>query len=116
MDHAVGAFVKLFNDAVRGGGWGAFARGFTEDAVVEFVDVPVPALRGREAIEAGYREAPPDDTITAVSCRSEGDVHDLEFRWDTEGTGGGRLRLTMRGGLVARSLISLSPGALRSPV
>lgn len=116
MDHAVEAFLTLFNDAVRTGDWRAFARGFTEDAVVEFVNVPVPALRGREAIEAGYREAPPDDTITAVGCRSAGDVHDLEFRWDSEGTGGGHLRLTMRDGLVAHNVISLSPGALRSPV
>lgn len=116
MHHAVEAYLNVFNRAVRSDDWSTFARSYTEDGVVEFVHVPVPAFRGRESIEAGYREAPPDDTITAVGCRSDGDVHEVEFRWDAEGTGGGLMRLTMRDGLVARNVISLSPGALRSPV
>ncbi|HEV2781087.1 MAG TPA: nuclear transport factor 2 family protein [Actinophytocola sp.] len=108
MDHTVRAFLTRFNEAVRTGDWAGFAEGFTEDAVVQFMNVPVPALCGREAVEAGYREAPPDDTITAIGCRSDGDVHEVTFRWDAEGAGGGRLRLTMRDGLVAHSVVTLT--------
>ena len=108
MDHAVAEFLALFNRSVRTGDWAAYARAFTEDALVEFENVPVPAMQGRRAIEDGYREAPPDDTITALDCRTDGNVHEVTYRWDVEGTGGGRLRLTMRDGLVAHNLVTLT--------
>jgi ketosteroid isomerase-like protein len=108
MDLAVRAYLTLFNDSVRSGRWDRFAQAFTDDAVVEFENVPVPAMRGREAIAAGYREAPPDDQITAVGHRSDGDVHEVTYRWNTPGTGGGRMKLTMRDGLVAHNVISLT--------
>ncbi|HET9143005.1 nuclear transport factor 2 family protein [Actinophytocola sp.] len=108
MDQTVADFVDRFNEAVSSGDWGKFARWFTDDAVIEFSDVPVPAMRGRAEIEAGYRSAPPDDTITMTDCRSSGDVHEVAYRWDTEGMGGGRFRLTMRDGLVAHNVISLT--------
>jgi steroid Delta-isomerase len=110
MDHVVATYLALFNNSVRTGDWAAFARAFTEDAVVEFANVPVPAMHGRAAIEDGYREAPPDDTITALDCRSGGDVHEVTYRWDTEGTGGGLLRLTIRDGLVAHNIVTLTLG------
>ena len=108
MDHVVARFLERFNNSVRTGDWTAFAATFTEDAVVEFENVPVPPMHGRKAIADGYAEAPPDDTITALSCQSEGDVHEVTYRWDTEGTGGGRLHLTLRDGLVAHNVISLT--------
>jgi hypothetical protein len=65
-------------------------------------------MHGREAIAAGYQQAPPDDTITVVGIHEDGDVRDVDYRWDTEGTGGGRMRMTMRDGLVAHNVISLT--------
>lgn len=114
MDHAVARYLAAFNDAVRRGNWAGFGRCFTEDAIVEFENVPVPPMHGRAAIEAGYSEAPPDDTITAVDCRSVGDVHEVTYRWDAEGTGGGLLWLTMRDGLVAHNVVSLTQGVIAS--
>lgn len=104
-------YIALFNDTVRGGDWDRFAQGFTPDGVVEFENVPVPPMHGREAIAAGYREAPPDDTITLVDHVQDGDVHEVTYRWDTEGTGGGHMRITMRDGLVAHNVISLMQDA-----
>jgi ketosteroid isomerase-like protein len=108
MDLELQAYVERFNEAVRGGDWAAFAQGFTEDAVVEFENVPVPPMHGREAIAAGYQQAPPDDTITVVDISADGAVHDVSYMWDTDGTGGGRMRLTLRDGLVAHNVITLT--------
>lgn len=108
MDLAVQTYLKLFNASVRSGNWDRFAEAFTEDAIVEFENVPVPAMCGREAIAAGYREAPPDDQITAVGHRSDGDVREVTYRWNTPGTGGGLMRLTVRDGLVAHNVINLT--------
>lgn len=109
MSHAAQSYVELFNASVRSGDWDGFAEAaFTSDAVVRFDNVPVPAMHGRAAIASGYREAPPDDTITLVGLRTEGDVHELTYRWDTAGTGGGRMRLTMRDGLVVDNVITLT--------
>lgn len=108
MDLAIQAYVEQFNESVLRDNWDEFAQRFTADAVVEFENVPLPAMRGHEAIAAGYQQAPPDDTITVVDVTTEGNVHVVSYRWDTEGTGGGRMRLTMRDGLVAHNVITLT--------
>lgn len=109
MDDAVTNYLRAFNEAVRRGDWAMLAGAHAKDAVVEFAGVPVPTMRGRAAIEAGYRANPPDDQITALACRSDGDTHEVLFRWNVDGTGGGRLRVTMRDGLVAHKVVTPLP-------
>jgi uncharacterized radical SAM superfamily Fe-S cluster-containing enzyme len=67
-------------------------------------------MRGRAAIEAGYRAVRPDDTISLVHCFAEGDEHEVTYRRDSDGTRG-MLRLTIRDGLVAHNVVSLTQGA-----
>jgi len=105
MNSDIWNYLAVFNDSVRSRDWAAFARLYTEDAVVEFEGGPVPPMRGRTAIEAGYREAPPDDTISLVHYFADGDEHEVEYHWDRAGSGG-TFRLTMRDGLVAHSVVS----------
>lgn len=107
MDSQIWNYLAVFNDSVRTRDWAAFARLYTEDAVVEFADVPVPPMRGRAAIEAGYRAAPPDDTISLVHYIAEGDEHAVTYRWDRDGNGG-TFRLTMREGLVAHNVVTVA--------
>ena len=50
MDQTVADFVERFNDAVGTGDWGKFAGWFTDDAVIEFADVPVPEIAKKHKI------------------------------------------------------------------
>lgn len=80
----VSAHVRRFNAAVRDGAWQAFGEGFSPDATVAFTGIPVPPMAGRDAIVAGYRSAPPDDTITVLSTEVAGDFVSVAYAWDAE--------------------------------
>lgn len=80
--------VTAFNDSVRSGEWADFAGRFTPEATMRFVGVPVGPFVGREAIAAGYAAQPPSDTLTVTSAASSGDVDELQFAWDGDGTTG----------------------------
>ena len=104
MDSDIWIYLTTYNNSVDSGDWSALARLYAENAVVEFSGAPVPAMRGRAAIEAGYRAASPDDTISLVHYFAEGDEHEVTYRRDRDGTGG-TFRLTIRDGLVARATL-----------
>ncbi|TWP54213.1 nuclear transport factor 2 family protein [Lentzea tibetensis] len=102
------AHVRRFNEAVRTGDWSTFADGFTEDATVTFTGPPVPAMAGRAAIEAGYRSAPPDDTITALATREAGDQVEVAYAWDkAPGELAGTMTLQVANGLITRLAVRL---------
>lgn len=105
MNSDIWIYLSTYNDSVGTGDWSALARLYAENAVVEFAGAPVSALRGRGAIEAGYRAAPPEDTISLVHYFAEGDEHEVTYRRDREGTGG-TFRLTIRDGLVAHNVVT----------
>jgi len=53
--------VRRFNEGVRTGDFTHMAAGFTEDAEMHFEGAPAGPFIGRDAIQAAYREQPPDD-------------------------------------------------------
>ncbi len=80
----VDAHVQRFNKAVREGDWHAYGQGFAPDATVAFDGVPVPPMVGQDAIVAGYRSAPPDDTINVLSTNVDGNSVSVAFAWNAE--------------------------------
>jgi hypothetical protein len=80
--------VEHFNLAVRSGAWEPFARRFTDDARMVFANVPIGPFDGRAEILRGYREQPPDDTMTVESVSPvDPDTDRVRFRWDSGGPG-----------------------------
>ena len=57
------AHVERFNAGVRSGDFGPMVAGFSDDARLVFEGIPVGPFEGRDAIDAAYREQPPDDEI-----------------------------------------------------
>ena len=71
----------LFNAGIWTGDWGPMLARFTDDAELVFRGVPVGPFRGREAIEAAYRERPPDDEIVISGPRREADELVMDYAW-----------------------------------
>ena len=80
--------IELFNAAVRSGDWSPFLGTFTDDAVMDFSDLPLGPYRGRDAIETAYATQPPEDTLS-VDCVDETApaTTRIRFSWDHGGTG-----------------------------
>jgi steroid Delta-isomerase len=97
MNDRIAQHFGLFNEAVRTKNWTAFMTTFTPDAVMRFVELP--AYVGRAAIAAAYQESPPDDTMTVLSDRRDGDTDVVRFAWDAGGTG--TMEVIWRDGMVA---------------
>ena len=83
----VSRHLASFNRAVETDSYQELAERFAPEAVMSFAGVPVGPYQGREAILAGYEEAPPDDTMEATSVSSVGSTDVVRFRWSRGGTG-----------------------------
>jgi steroid delta-isomerase len=91
--------VERFNHGVRTGDFGPMVEGFSDDAELVFVGIPVGPFVGREAIGEAYRAQPPDDEIVLLDG-------DGTYAWAAEPeTPAGRLFLTARAGEIARLVI-----------
>jgi steroid delta-isomerase len=91
--------VERFNRGVRSGEFGEMVSFFAEDAELVFDGIPVGPFVGRDAIEAAYREQPPDDEIVLLD-------EDGTYAWSSEpDLPAGRLFLTERAGEIARLVI-----------
>jgi steroid Delta-isomerase len=66
---------------------------------MRFVNVPAGSFLGRVAIAQAYAEQPPTDTLTIRQVDSIGGVDTVFFAWSAGG--GGVMRLTWKGQLVA---------------
>ena len=92
---SVDRYVEAHNDAVRTGGWDAFAELFTDEAEVRFESAAIGPFHGRAAILDAYKSRPPDDELEIRAVREEGDRTVAEYGWAQEpGVGAGELRLT----------------------
>ena len=93
--------VDAFNHAVRGGDWKSFTDRFADDAVLEFVGMPVGPFVGRAAILHAYVENPPDDTIAIHGpVVLNGAELVVPYKWTTTGATGTML-ITLRSNEVA---------------
>lgn len=97
--------MEWFNRAVRDGDWARFAATFADDAVMRFTNVRVGPFEGRAAIERGYGEQPPDDTMTMRTIEGiHSDTAVVGFTWDANGAG--TMRITWTDGLVQELVIT----------
>jgi len=95
---------RRFNAAVESGDFGPLVELFADDAVLEFVGVPVGPFVGREAIAAAYATQPPDDGLDVLSLTEDADGTIVErFAW--RHAGGGTMRIGLANGSIARLVV-----------
>ena len=109
------AHVERFNDGVRSGDFGPMLRSLSPDARMSFEGVDAGPYEGLAAIEAGYRERPPDDTLSLT------DIHELDpasvvgrFRWDSTGETGS-MTLRHAGDLISEIVIAFDAPSIELP-
>ena len=101
--------VERFNEGVRGGDFSGLLERFAVDAELVFDGVPVGPFRGREAIEAAYREQPPDDEILLLELRAGGPTVVGVYAWAGEpGRVAGEIHLTRAGDEIVRLLVTFA--------
>ena len=100
--------VERFNAGMESGDFGPMVAAFAEDARMEFEGAPAGPFVGRDAIEAAYREQPPDDEIVLLAAPEERDgVVRAPYAWaSSAGTEAGELRLTPDGERIARLVVT----------
>src|SRR5262245_59268203 len=84
------AYVEAHNRVIRersGSAIQALCSVFAPLAVVEFVGIPAPTLRGRDAIAAAFRTNPPDDEIVLGPVVVEDGNARAPHRWMKEAPG-----------------------------
>jgi len=101
--------VERFNEGVRSGDFSRMVERLAVDAELVFEGVPVGPFVGREAIEAAYREQPPDDEILVLGSRVEGAVVVAVYAWASEPTrAAGELHVTREGAEIVRLLVTFA--------
>ena len=75
--------VRRFNEGVRTGDFTRMAAGFAEDAEMHFEGVPAGPFIGRDAIQAAYREQPPDDEVEILGAEDRDGV--ARYAWRRDG-------------------------------
>jgi len=101
------AHVRRFNEAVLSGDFTDMVEGFTVDAEMAFVGVPVGPFVGRASIAQAYSQQPPDDQVRLLgSPRIDGDCIESDYAWAADGRRAGRMIATARDGAIARLVIT----------
>jgi len=99
--------VRRFNHGVRTADWRPMLQNFSTDGMIVFDGVRVGPFRGHDAIERGYREQPPDDTITVLEViENSPERLTASFAWDNRpGVRVGELRFALDGKQIQRLTI-----------
>ena len=99
--------VERFNQGVRSGDFTAMVAAFTEDAELHFEGVPAGPFVGRDAIDAAYREQPPDDEVEILGSEERDGVIVAGYAWlREEGRQAGEMRLTPRDGQIEKLVVT----------
>ena len=99
--------VERFNQGVRSGDFTPMVEAFAEDAELHFEGVPVGPFVGREAIDAAYREQPPDDEIEILGSEVRDGLVVARYAWRRdEGKQAGRMLLTPRDGRIQKLVVT----------
>jgi steroid Delta-isomerase len=99
--------VQRFNEGVRSGDFAPMVAGFSEEAELHFDGVPVGPFLGRDAIDAAYREQPPDDEIESFDPEERDGMLVARYAW--LGDGGRQsdeMRLTPRDGRIQKLVVT----------
>jgi hypothetical protein len=101
--------VRRFNHGVRTADWRPMLENFSIDGMIVFDGVRIGPFRGHDAIEKGYREQPPDDTLSVIELlESTPERIVATFAWDNQpGTRAGELRFALDGRQIQRLTIRL---------
>jgi hypothetical protein len=99
--------VSRFNEGVRSGDFTPMVAAFAEDAELHFEGVPVGPFVGRDAIDAAYREQPPDDEIEILGFEERDGVVVARYAWlRDEGRQAGEMLLTPRGDQIQKLVVT----------
>jgi steroid Delta-isomerase len=99
--------VARFNEGVRSGDFTPMLAAFAEDAELHFEGVPVGPFVGRDAIDAAYREQPPDDEIEILGSEERDGVVVARYAWlRDEGRQAGEMLLTPRGDQIQKLVVT----------
>jgi RimJ/RimL family protein N-acetyltransferase len=104
------AYLGVHNECVRTGEWSPLAEWFADDAELSFAGVPVGPFRGRDEIEAAYRERPPDDEVLTYRVELDGDRAVARYGWRAhQPSPAGDVLLTPAGGVIGRLAVTFEP-------
>jgi steroid delta-isomerase len=79
---------------------------FTDDSSLTFEGIPVGPFHGKAAIAAAYATQPPDDDITVLAVRENGDILTATYAWHRDpGVPAGEMVITARNGAIASLLV-----------
>lgn len=108
--------VERFNAGVRSGDFGPMLENFEDAAEMEFRGIPVGPFVGKDAIEAAYREQPPDDELRVLEEReSEAGGVEARYAWLAEpDVAAGEMLLTVDGGRIRRLVVTFDRGVVWS--
>ena len=99
--------VERFNEGVRSGDFSAMVAGFAEDAELHVESVPAGPFVGRDAIDAAYREQPPDDEIEILGSEEREGVVVARYAWlRDEGRQAGEMLLTPRDDQIQKLVVT----------
>ena len=99
--------VLRFNEGVRSGDFAPMVAAFAEDAEMYFEGAPAGPFLGRDAIDAAYREQPPDDEIEVFDSEERDGVVVARYAWlRNEGRQSGEMRLTPRDGRIQKLVVT----------
>jgi hypothetical protein len=99
--------VRRFNEGVRSGDFALMVAAFAEDAELHFEGVPVGPFVGRLAIDAAYRDQPPDDEVEILGAEERDGVVVARYAWLRDhGRQAGEMRLTPRGGRIQKLVVT----------
>ena len=103
------AHVERFNAGVRSGDFGPMVSAFSDDARLDFEGVPAGPFEGRAAIDAAYRQMPPDDEIDVISV-DEPDEETVVARYAWKATGAkGTMTLTHAAETITGLTVAFDP-------
>ncbi len=99
--------VERFNQGVRSGDFTPMVAAFAEDAELHFEGVPAGPFVGRDAIDAAYREQPPDDEIEILGSEERDGVVVARYAWlRDEGRQAGEMLLTPRDDQIQKLVVT----------
>ena len=103
------AHVSRMNAAAETGNYDPMIDALAEDAVLEFTNKPIPAVKGREAMRHAYREMPIGEGVDVLEVsETADDVVEARFQWQKT-RGLGTMTLHHTDGVVDHITVAFEP-------
>ena len=103
------AHIARMNAAAETGDYDPMVDALAEDAVLEFTNKPIPAVKGREAMRRAYREMPIGEGVDVLEVSEPAeDVVEARFQWQKT-RGLGTMTLHHTDGVVDHITVAFEP-------